>query len=139
MTRAPGAPAVLARVAVAVARVLILLPPPTLIRVVTLALRDAREPDVDTVATARAAVCAVSRRCAGQGCLQRSVAVVLLCRIRGVAPDWCTGFVTEPFIAHAWVEVSGTPVSEDPRLAGYIMMHEVRRRPDHTHDREAAA
>ncbi len=61
---------------------------------------------------ARRAVVAVSLRCAGQGCLQRSIATALLCRLRGVWPTWCTGVRTDPFAAHAWVEVDGQPVGE---------------------------
>ncbi|MFD0382133.1 lasso peptide biosynthesis B2 protein [Streptomyces stramineus] len=48
----------------------------------------------------------------GEGCLQRSVATALLCRMRGVWPDWCTGVRTAPFRAHAWVEVDGRPIGE---------------------------
>lgn len=61
---------------------------------------------------ARNAVVHVSRRCAGPGCLQRSIATFLLCRIRGTVPEWCTGVRVSPFRAHAWVEVDGSPVGE---------------------------
>ncbi|RFU38878.1 lasso peptide biosynthesis B2 protein, partial [Actinomadura logoneensis] len=61
---------------------------------------------------ARQAVVAVSVRCAGQGCLRRSVAVALLCRMSGSWPDWCTGIRLEPFRAHAWVEADGAAVGE---------------------------
>lgn len=54
----------------------------------------------------------VSVQCAGQGCLQRSLATVLLCRAGGRWPDWCTGVRMEPFRAHAWVEVDGEPIGE---------------------------
>jgi hypothetical protein len=53
--------------------------------------------------------------CAGEGCLQRSLATALLCRLRGSWPTWCTGVRTMPFGAHAWVEADGVPVDEpDP-------------------------
>jgi hypothetical protein len=63
-------------------------------------------------------VVAVSALCAGEGCLPRSLATVLLCRMTGTQPTWCTGVRTEPFRAHAWVEVGETPVGE-PWPAGY--------------------
>ncbi len=68
---------------------------------------------------ARDAVVAVSVLCAGENCLQRSLATTLLCRIRGVWPTWCTGIRTTPFRAHAWVEADGQPVGEG-YPAGYF-------------------
>lgn len=62
--------------------------------------------------TARQAVVSVSVRCAGRNCLQRSLAAVLLCRMRGVWPTWCAGVRTDPFRAHSWVEVDGVPIDE---------------------------
>jgi hypothetical protein len=61
---------------------------------------------------------AVSVLCAGEGCLQRSLATALLCRLRGTWPTWCTGVRTMPFSAHAWVEADGEPVDE-PHPAGH--------------------
>ncbi|MBC3844428.1 lasso peptide biosynthesis B2 protein [Streptacidiphilus sp. 4-A2] len=63
---------------------------------------------------ARSVVTAVSRRCAGRrGCLQRSLATALLCRLRGTWPTWCTGVRTTPFFAaHAWIAVDGEPIDE---------------------------
>lgn len=62
---------------------------------------------------------AAGARCRGQGgCLQRSLATVLLCRTRGTWPTWCAGVRTSPFRAHAWVQVDGTPIGE-PEPAGY--------------------
>lgn len=59
-------------------------------------------------------VSAASPRCAGwQGCLPRSIAVALLCRLRGGWPQWCVGVrATPPFAAHAWVEADGRIVAE---------------------------
>lgn len=76
-------------------------------------------PSEQMVASWRRAVCAVSIRCAGNHCLQRSAAVVILARLNGFAPVWCTGFRTEPFLAHAWVEVNGVPIGEPPTIASY--------------------
>jgi hypothetical protein len=63
-------------------------------------------------------VVAVSVLCAGEGCLQRSLATALLCRMRGSWPTWCTGVRTMPFGAHAWVEADGVPVDE-PHQPGH--------------------
>ncbi|MET9968249.1 lasso peptide biosynthesis B2 protein [Streptomyces sp. NPDC006356] len=67
------------------------------------------------------AVTAASRRCAGwQGCLPRSIAVALLCRLDGAWPDWCTGVrVTPPFSAHAWLESDGRIVAEPGKPDAY--------------------
>jgi hypothetical protein len=66
------------------------------------------------------AVVATSARCAGRWCLQRSVAVSLLCRSSGCWPEWQSGACLMPFRAHAWVAVDGVPVGEDPALADYF-------------------
>ncbi|MFS8102859.1 lasso peptide biosynthesis B2 protein [Lentzea alba] len=105
--------------AVFVARLLAKLRPRRL-RAVLLRLRRGARPATRAEAlAARSAVVAVSLRCAGeQGCLPRSIATALLCRLRGTWPTWCTGVRTSPFSAHAWVEVDGEPVGE-PFPAGY--------------------
>lgn len=71
-----------ARVAVAVAAALIQLPPLRLARVLGVLSRGARPAVRQQALEARRAVVFVSVRCAGQGCLQRSVATILLCRLR---------------------------------------------------------
>nr|WP_202511647.1 lasso peptide biosynthesis B2 protein [Streptomyces sp. SID3343] len=99
--------------AVAAARVLTLLSPGRMRKALVFARGGASGPATAAqVSTARRAVVAVSARCAGEGCVQRSVATALLCRARGVWPTWCSGVRTEPFRAHAWVEVDGRPVGE---------------------------
>ncbi|MEE6263532.1 lasso peptide biosynthesis B2 protein [Plantactinospora sonchi] len=103
----------LALAAVGLARLLERLPPRRLRRVLELASRGARPADTTTAWRARNAVVAVSIRCAGPRCLQRSIATVLLCRAGGSWPDWCTGVRTQPFQAHAWVAVDGVPVGEN--------------------------
>ncbi|MEU9117139.1 lasso peptide biosynthesis B2 protein [Streptomyces sp. NPDC048483] len=57
-----------------------------------------------------------------EGCLRRSVATALLCRMRGVWPHWCTGVRTAPFRAHAWVEVEGLAVGGPYWLGEYRRM-----------------
>ncbi|EWC60869.1 hypothetical protein UO65_3799 [Actinokineospora spheciospongiae] len=117
-----------ARLAVGVARVLITLPPRRLARAVAFLHRGARPASAELTQRARDTVCATSARCTGQGCLPRSVAVVVYCRLHGRAPDWCTGFALDPFTAHAWVEVDGAPVGEPPKVAEYIISQAVRLR-----------
>src|SRR4030095_10206552 len=64
---------------------------------------------------ARDAVVAVSLHCAArEGCVARSLATVLLCRLGGQWPTWCVGARRlPPFAAHAWVEADGIMVGED--------------------------
>lgn len=98
--------------AVAVARVLARLPPVRLRKILELAHRGAPPTTFAQADAARQAVISVSLRCAGQACLQRSLAVALLCRIHGTWPTWRTGVRVSPFTAHAWVEAEGRPVGE---------------------------
>jgi len=94
--------------------------PPRRIRAMLGFLRIGATPATyDQAKGARDAVLAVSVLCAGENCLQRSLATVLLCRIRGVWPTWCSGIRTGPFCAHAWVEAHGQPVGEG-YPAGYF-------------------
>jgi hypothetical protein len=64
---------------------------------------------------ARDDVVAVSLVCAArEGCVPRSLATILLCRLRGQWPTWCVGARRlPPFAAHAWVEADGIMVDED--------------------------
>jgi len=104
----------LARVAVAVARLLALLPPKRLSAVLTVLSRGARPARYDQAKAARDLVLAVSLRCLGpQGCLPRSLATVVLSRLSGRWPTWCVGVrVAPPFGAHSWVEADGRMVDE---------------------------
>ncbi|MFI2667928.1 lasso peptide biosynthesis B2 protein [Micromonospora carbonacea] len=103
-----------ALLAAGVARLLTRLPPATLRRALVFASRGAHPANVAQVLRARNAVVYVSLACAGPRCLQRSIAAAMLCRLGGTWPQWCTGVVTEPFAAHAWLAVDGEPVGEDP-------------------------
>ncbi|GFE23054.1 MULTISPECIES: lasso peptide biosynthesis B2 protein [Streptomyces] len=98
--------------AVGVARLLAKARPARLRKVLEFTRRGARPATADQALAAREAVVSVSLRCAGQGCLQRSIATALLCRARGAWPTWCTGVRTHPFAAHAWVEADDHPVGE---------------------------
>jgi hypothetical protein len=111
--------AVLARVAVVIARPLSLLRPNWLRMILTVLVKGTRPPIAAEVLAWRDAVNTVSRRCAGEGCLQRSIAVVLLGRFFGAPPGWRTGFRPNPFTAHAWVEVDGVPIGEPDAVAHF--------------------
>ncbi|QKG22305.1 lasso peptide biosynthesis B2 protein [Actinomadura verrucosospora] len=108
-----------ARAAVGAARLIAKLPPRRLRRVLSVLRRGARPASGEEALAARQAVVTVSVQCAGQGCLQRSIATVLLCRAGGTWPDWCTGVRTEPFRAHAWVEADGEPVGERAEVLAF--------------------
>ncbi len=88
------------------------LPPRRIRHLLTRCARVARPATYVPAAAARQAVVAISVRCAGQGCLPRSIATALLCRVHGTWPTWHTGVRTQPFTAHAWVEAEGQPVDE---------------------------
>jgi len=107
-----------ALLAVGAARLLAHLPPRRIRAALRVLRRGAEPATYQQALAARGAIVAVSALCAGEGCLQRSLATALLCRMRGVWPTWCTGVRTSPFRAHAWVEVNGRPVGE-PQGAGY--------------------
>jgi hypothetical protein len=118
LTRPTGVPLrrkLAARLAVAVAKPLTKLSPRRLRRVLAVTRRGARPATHEEAKAARDAVLAVSLTCLGpQGCLPRSVAVVLLCRMSGTWPTWCAGVrALPPFGAHAWVEAGGVPVGEN--------------------------
>ncbi|WP_187284840.1 lasso peptide biosynthesis B2 protein [Streptomyces sp. uw30] len=111
-----------ALLATAAARLIVALKPHRIRLVLCRVRRGATPATARQALAAREAVVAVSARCAGEGCLQRSVATALLCRLRGVWPTWCTGVRTAPFRAHAWVEVDGLPVGEPHRPGEYQRM-----------------
>lgn len=103
---------VLPLLAVGVARLLAKVRPARLRSVLEFARRGAAPATAAQALRAREEVVSVSLRCAGQGCLQRSIATALLCRMRGAWPTWCTGVRTHPFAAHAWVEAEQQLVGE---------------------------
>lgn len=106
--------------AVAVTRVLIVTTTPgRLEAVLRFVSRGARSASYDETNRARSDVVSVSIRCAGQYCLERSISAVLLLRMRGRWADWISGVNLQPFAAHAWLEVDGTPVGESLNLDGF--------------------
>jgi hypothetical protein len=110
--RLPSTQWLAAVVAVVVARALSQVSPRHLSAVLRLARGGARPASYQEASAARNAVVRVSRRCAGAGCLPRSIAAALLCRFRGVWPSWQVGVLTSPLAAHAWIEAEGRPVDE---------------------------
>jgi hypothetical protein len=103
---------------VVIARAAALLPPVRLRALLLLARRGASPATPTATLRARQVITGVSAYCAGEGCVPRSVATALLCRLHGSWPDWFVGVRTEPFAAHAWVEVDGKPIGER-HPAGY--------------------
>lgn len=101
--------------AVAAARLLASQPPGRIRVVLGWLRRGARPAGVAQAKAARDTVVAVSLACAArEGCLARSLATVLLCRLAGHWPTWCVGVRrVPPFGGHAWVEADGVPVGED--------------------------
>ena len=84
--------------------------------------RGARPATFEQAKRTRDDVVAVSLHCAArEGCLARSLATVLLCRLRGRWPTWCVGARRlPPFAAHAWVEAGGVMVGEDEYPPDYF-------------------
>ena len=103
-----------ARLVLAPATVLALLPPRRTRAVRRVRGRGAAPATAVRAQGARDALCAVSLRCTGpKGCLPRSLGAALLCRLHGTWPTWCAGVrVVPPFTAHAWIEAEGHPVGE---------------------------
>jgi transglutaminase superfamily protein len=112
--RVPLASRLVITFAVLAARALSRRSPASLRRLLGTVTTGARPATYDEARFARDQVLTVSPRCRGRSaCLIRSVAVVLLCRSRGIRPTWCVGVVaTPPFTAHAWIEADGRMVDE---------------------------
>jgi Transglutaminase-like superfamily len=106
---------ILTYLAVGVARLLATRSPRRIRMVLGRLRRGATPATVEQAKAARDDVVAVSLHCAArEGCVARSLATVLLCRLRGQWPTWCVGArVVPPFAAHAWVEAEGVMVGED--------------------------
>lgn len=107
------------RLHLAIGRMMSWLPPKFLVRLLASIGRGGRNATAAEVEEARGAVCSASVRAAGNGCLQRSIATYLLCRRRGATPVWKSGFRTDPFVAHAWVEAEGVPVGEPEAVSAF--------------------
>jgi hypothetical protein len=113
---------VLVYVAVGAARLLATQSPRRIKTVLGWLRRGAKPATFDQTKAARDAVTAVSLVCAArEGCLPRSLATILLCRLHGRWATWCVGARrVPPFGADAWVEVDGIPVGEDEYPPDYF-------------------
>jgi Transglutaminase-like superfamily len=100
---------------VGVARLLATRSPGRIRTVLSVLRRGATPATYEQAKAARDTVVAVSLACAArEGCLPRSLATALLCRLHGCWPAWCVGARRlPPFAAHAWVEADGVMVDED--------------------------
>lgn len=100
---------------VGIARLLATRSPRRIRGLLGVARRGASPATYEQAKAARDTVVAVSLACAArEGCLPRSLATVLLCRLHGSWPAWCVGARRlPPFAAHAWVEADGVMVDED--------------------------
>jgi hypothetical protein len=59
-------------------------------------------------------------------CLEQSLTLYVLLRRRGVPAQLRLGVQPYPFNAHAWVELAGQPVNEDPEaVARFLPMPEI--------------
>lgn len=108
----PGGPKL--RTAIALALLLAKLKPGRLRKLLTRLSAGARPASYDQTLETYDRVVATSRKCAGwYGCLPRSIAIALVCRMSGTWPDWHAGVRNAPpFQPHAWVAADGRTVGE---------------------------
>ncbi|RKT85496.1 Transglutaminase-like superfamily protein [Saccharopolyspora antimicrobica] len=130
--RPPLRTRVAARVAVAIALPMAHLSPRRIRHVLAFARRGAPPATYAQASAARSAVIAVSTTCAGKGCLPRSIATALLCRVRGCWPTWKVGVRAAPFGAHAWVEAAGCAVDEGEQAQAFLPLMAVEPITDET-------
>lgn len=109
----------LVRAVIALARLLALSPPRRVRALLERVARTAPPAGYEQARQARAAVVAMSTYCAGEGCLPRTIATALLCRLAGRWPTWRVGVRLDPFAAHAWVEADGLAVDEPFDLGAF--------------------
>lgn len=96
------------------------LPPSMIEKILSCLTRRYPSASKEQVQVIRDAVCTVSKRCRSQeGCLRRSLAVVVATWLKRRSVSWCTGYALEPFRAHAWVELKGIPVGEPDEISLY--------------------
>ncbi|WP_069813830.1 lasso peptide biosynthesis B2 protein [Streptomyces sp. TP-A0874] len=104
----------LTRLAIWAGRLLALLKPHRLRRVLVRLSKGVPPAGVEEVREAREAVLAASLSLNGlRACLPRSLSIVMLCRFQGRWPTWSVGVRSmPPFLAHAWVEVGREMIGE---------------------------
>lgn len=110
----------LARLAILLSAPLNWLPPSMIEKILSRLTRRYPSASREEVQVIRDAVCTVSKRCRSlEGCLRRSLAVVVATWLKRRSVSWCTGYAPEPFRAHAWVELNGIPVGEPDEISLY--------------------
>lgn len=110
----------LARLAILLSAPLNWLSPITIEKILSRLTRRYPSASKEQVQVIRDAVCTVSKRCRSQeGCLRRSLAVVVATWLKRKSVSWCTGYAPEPFRAHAWVEINNSPVGEPDEVSSY--------------------
>ena len=110
----------LARLALLLSAPLNWLSPSRMEKILSRLIRKYPPASKEQVQVIRDAVCTVSKRCRSrEGCLRRSLAVVVGTLLTRKSVSWCTGFAMEPFRAHAWVEVNNIPVGEPDEVRSY--------------------
>ena len=126
-----------ARLSVMLASALSRLSPAAISRSLQFIRRHSKPATYAEASASQAAVVASSIACARQeGCLQRSLATVLLCRMKGTWPTWCIGVrARPPFGAHAWIEAEGRAVGDVE--SGYLRKLITVGHPDDDHPRAA--
>ncbi|NGP57966.1 lasso peptide biosynthesis B2 protein [Paenibacillus thiaminolyticus] len=110
----------LARLAILLSAPLNWLPPSMIEKILSRLTRRYPSASKEQIQVIRDAVCTVSKRCRSQeGCLRRSLAVVVATWLKRRSVSWCTGYALEPFRAHAWVELNSIPVGEPDEISLY--------------------
>ncbi|WP_028543314.1 lasso peptide biosynthesis B2 protein [Paenibacillus taiwanensis] len=110
----------LARIAILLSAPLNWLSPSMIEKILSRLTRKYPAASKEQVQVIRDAVCIVSKRCRSQeGCLRRSLAVVVATWLQRRSVSWCTGYAQEPFRAHAWVELNSIPVGEPDDVSLY--------------------
>jgi hypothetical protein len=100
------------RMALLLAIVLLRLPFPWAIGVVSALRRPARKPaTVETTAEVLSAIDHAARWCPCRvACLEQALAAVLASAFGGLRLDWAIGVAEDPYRFHAWVEAEGQAV-----------------------------
>lgn len=113
------------------ARILSKAPPRALRRVLETVRTGARPASYRETRAARDVILTVSAYArGGSACLPRAIATALLCRVRGVWPEWCVGVLSAPpFTAHAWVEAEQCIVDEPMTSADFTKLMSVSSTP----------
>lgn len=125
--RLPAKLMIEARFSVLVAYIVAYFPPKGMVFFVSAIGRNCKHPSYDQAEHFLFAVKKASLMCRGQWCLQRSLAVVVLCSLHGYCPDFIIGVRPSPFSMHAWIESEGVPVQDRKELTWmYLTAFEFR-------------